>query len=255
MVSPTLKDTMAKANRRRAHLELVETAPAKPARKVKPKFAAARAELPPIVPKTDNQKLYLDALQAGDPQVIATGSAGTGKSFLAASHAADCLLKNTVQRVVITRPNVPASRSLGFLPGTLHEKFEPWLAPILETLKERMGAGAVECAVKNGSIEFVPLELMRGRSFDDTIVLIDEAQNLTVAEAKLLLTRVGENTQVIFNGDCTQVDHKETPGLQKIIHMAKRYMLPVTIVEFGHADIVRSGICKQWVIAFEREER
>jgi phosphate starvation-inducible PhoH-like protein len=118
-------------------------------------------------------------------------------------------------------------------------------------MKERMGDGAFEIAVKAGDIEVVPFEVMRGRTFKNCLVILDEAQNTTPAEIKMFLTRIGDDTQVIINGDVSQTDLRETSGLRTVIHLVKSRMMPIPIVEFGLDDIVRSGICAEWVRAFE----
>jgi phosphate starvation-inducible PhoH-like protein len=153
--------------------------------------------------------------------------------------------------VVITRPNVPSGRSLGFFPGTLEEKIAPWVAPLTEAMKERMGAAAFEIALKTGDIEIVPFEVMRGRTFKNCLVILDEAQNTTVNEIKMFLTRIGDDCQVIINGDVSQTDLRETSGLRIVMHMIKSRMMPIPVVEFTRNDVVRSGICAEWVKAFE----
>ena len=232
--------------RRRARLELVED---RAARLHRTRFDEERC-LSPIQPLTDRQGEYLDALARND-QVIVLGPAGTGKTFIAGTRAADQLRQRRIAKVVITRPNVPSGRSLGFFPGTLEDKIAPWVAPLTETMKERMGEGAFEIAVKAGDIEVVPFEVMRGRTFKNCLVILDEAQNTTPAEIKMFLTRIGDDTQVIINGDVSQTDLRETSGLRTVIHLVKSRMMPIPIVEFGLDDIVRSGICAEWVRAFE----
>lgn len=206
----------------------------------------------PIRPLTPTQGEYLDALRTGQ-QVVVLGPAGTGKTFLAGTHAADQLRLRNVSRVLITRPNVPGGRSLGFFPGDLHEKIAPWVAPLTSVISDRMGVGAFEIALKNGHIEIVPFEVMRGRSWDNSLIILDEAQNTTPQEIKMFLTRIGKDSQVIINGDVKQTDLKDTSGLRKIIHMIKSHGLPIPIIEFTVDDIVRSDICAMWVRAFDKE--
>lgn len=232
--------------RRRARLELVED---RAIRIHRPKFADER-NLPPITPLTAKQAEYLEAL-ASHSQVIVLGPAGTGKTYIAGTRAADLLRQRRIRKVVITRPNVPSGRSLGFYPGSLEEKIAPWVVPLTEAMKERMGEAAFEIASKAGDIEVVPFEVMRGRTFKDCLVILDEAQNTTPAEIKMFLTRIGDDAQVIINGDVSQTDLRETSGLRTVIHLVKSRMMPIPIVEFGLADIVRSGICAEWVRAFE----
>jgi phosphate starvation-inducible PhoH-like protein len=208
--------------------------------------------LAPLQPMNDRQDAYLRALATRE-QVVVMGPAGTGKTFIAATHAADRLRQRRVSRVIITRPNVPAGRSLGFFPGTLEEKIAPWVAPLTEAMKERMGAGAFEIALKRGDIEIVPFEVMRGRSFKDCLVILDEAQNTTTAEMKMFLTRIGDDCQVIINGDISQTDLKESSGLRTMLDLITMHDMPVPIIEFSLDDIVRSGICAMWVKAFEKQ--
>ncbi len=169
-----------------------------------PKFEAERV-LPPIKALNPTQADYLDALRKF-PQVIVLGPAGTGKTWIAATHAADQFRNRRIDKIILTRPNVPCGRSLGFFPGSLEDKFAPWAAPVVEAIKERIGKAAYEIALKNGSIEMVPFEVMRGRSWKNAFVLFDEAQNATPAEIKTFLTRIGEDCTVVINGDISQCD-------------------------------------------------
>ena len=206
----------------------------------------------PLVPLTDNQKLYIDAIDAGG-QIFGLGPAGTGKSYIPATIAANKLLLKEVDRVIITRPTVSVGKSLGYLPGTLEEKFEPWLGPILQTMKNVMGANDVETNLKNGNIVYSPLEFMRGASYDNAMVIVDEAQNLEVGHAIMLVTRIGENCTLVLNGDARQSDLPRESGLTKLIHLAKKYNIPSTTVEFTVEDIVRSDVCKRWAMALYEE--
>ncbi|MCJ2117910.1 PhoH family protein [Methylobacterium sp. J-001] len=232
--------------RRRTRLELVED---RTPRIHRTRFDDERI-LSPIQPLTDRQAEYLDAL-ASSSQVIVLGPAGTGKTYIAGTRAADQLRQRRISKVVITRPNVPSGRSLGFFPGTLEEKIAPWVAPLTEAMKERMGQAAFEIALKTGDIEIVPFEVMRGRTFKNCLVILDEAQNTTTAEIKMFLTRIGDDCQVIINGDVSQTDLRETSGLRTVMHLIKSRMMPIPVVEFTRDDIVRSGICAEWVKAFE----
>lgn len=206
--------------------------------------------LAPIVPLNATQATYLDAL-AHYPQIMVLGPAGTGKTWLAATYAADRLRTHALERIILTRPNVPAGRSLGFFPGDLNEKFGPWAAPVVEAIKERIGRVPFELALRNGDIEFVPFEVMRGRSFRDAFVLLDEAQNATADELKLFLTRVGEDCTTVINGDVTQSDLPGTSGLAVILDLIRRQGLDVPVIEFTADDIVRSDLCAMWVRAFQ----
>ncbi len=212
------------------------------------KFEAERA-LPPVKALNPTQADYLKALHRS-PQVIVLGPAGTGKTWIAATHAADLLRNRQIEQIILTRPNVPCGRSLGFFPGSLEDKFAPWAQPVAQAIKERIGKAAYDIALKNGSIELVPFEVMRGRSWKNAFVLLDEAQNCTPAEIKTFLTRIGDDCTVVVNGDVSQCDLAADGGLRVVIDMIAAQNLPVPVIEFTRADIVRSGICAMWVEAF-----
>lgn len=213
------------------------------------KFESERLP-PPIAALNSTQADYLDALRSS-PQVVVLGPAGTGKTWIAATHAADLYRSRQVSKIILTRPNVPCGRSLGFFPGSLEDKFAPWAVPVVDAIKDRIGIAAYQIALKRGDIEMVPFEVMRGRSWKDAFVLLDEAQNTTPAEIKTFLTRVGEDCTVVINGDVSQCDLNEASGLSTILQLIRSRSLPVPVIEFGLADIVRSGICAMWVRAFE----
>jgi phosphate starvation-inducible PhoH-like protein len=217
------------------------------------KFQHDRAP-PPIKPLNPTQAEYLAALKHAQ-QVVVLGPAGAGKTFIAATYAADLFRQGGIERIVLTRPNVPCGRSLGFFPGTMQEKFAPWAVPIAEAIKERIGEAAFDIAVKRGDIEMVPFEVMRGRTWKNAFVLLDEAQNTSVTEIKTFLTRIGEDCISVVNGDVGQSDIRETSGLRRMIDLIREHALPVPVIEFGVGDIVRSGLCAMWVRAFEGDAR
>jgi phosphate starvation-inducible PhoH-like protein len=206
-----------------------------------------------IVPKNENQKKLIEAIQSSN-QVIVFGPAGTGKTYVTATMAADLYTTKKIDKVVITRPMISVGKEIGILPGYLEDKVAPWSLPVLDILIKHLGKGAVETAIKNGNIEMAPLALMRGRSFEDSFIICDEAQNITTHELKMLLTRVGEGSTIVLNGDIMQTDLKEGDGLTKITQLAKKHMLPVPIVEFTLDDIVRSGVTAMWVKVFYKEK-
>jgi phosphate starvation-inducible PhoH-like protein len=214
---------------------------------------AAAKKTSGIVPKTENQGLLIEAIN-NSSQVIVFGPAGTGKTYVTTTLAADLYITKKIHKIIITRPMISVGKEIGILPGDLGEKTAPWALPVLDVLTKHLGKGAVETGVKNGNIEMVPLALMRGRSFDNAFIICDEAQNITLHELKMLLTRVGEGSTIVLNGDVQQTDLKEGDGLTKITHLAKKHMLPIPIVEFNLDDIVRSGICAQWVRVFYEEK-
>jgi len=178
------------------------------------------------------------------------GPAGTGKTWIAATHAADLLRNRQIDKIILTRPNVPCGRSLGFFPGKLEDKFAPWTVPITEAIKERIGRTPYDIAVKRGDIELVPFEVMRGRSWNNAFVILDEAQNASLAEIKMFLTRIGEDCTVVINGDVSQCDLDRESGLRTVVHLIQSQMLPVPVIEFTRDHIVRSGVCAMWVRAF-----
>lgn len=202
-----------------------------------------------LLPKTPRQKEYIDALKTA-PQIVVTGPAGTGKTYIAATKAAQLLDTAVIDKIILTRPNVPAGRSLGFFPGTMEEKIAPWIVPFVEVLEEALGKEAVACHMKNGNIQVIPFEVMRGRTFKDAFVILDEAQNASAHELKMFLSRIGENAQCVLNGDISQTDLRDGSGLKVVIDLIKKQSLPVPVIEFTLDDIVRSDICAMWIRAF-----
>jgi len=204
----------------------------------------------PIIAMNSKQAEYLGYLRS-HPQVFVLGPAGTGKTWMAASYAADLYRGGVVKKIILTRPNVPCGRSLGFFPGTLENKFAPWAVPITDTIRDRLGAAVFDIALKNGNIEVVPFEVMRGRSWRDSFVILDEAQNASAIEIKMFLTRIGEDCITVVNGDVSQCDLEKQSGLRVALNLIRDKGLPIPIVEFSVDVIVRSGMCALWVRAFE----
>jgi phosphate starvation-inducible PhoH-like protein len=206
-----------------------------------------------LIPRNDKQNDYLQALKHYS-QVVVFGPAGTGKTYCVSTFAANQYHMKAIDKIVITRPHVAVGKDIGFLPGTLEEKSAPWALPVLDVLEEHLGKGVVETALKSGNIEVAPLALMRGRSFKNAFIICDEAQNISFHELKMLVTRVGENSSLILNGDLQQSDLKEGDGLSKIVHLIKKHMLPVPVIEFTTNDIVRSDMTKLWIETFVKEK-
>jgi phosphate starvation-inducible PhoH-like protein len=206
-----------------------------------------------LVPRNDRQNDYLQALK-NYSQVVVFGPAGTGKTYCVATFAANQYHMKDIDKIVITRPHVAVGKDIGFLPGTLEEKSAPWALPVLDVLEEHLGKGVVETGLKVGNIEVAPLALMRGRSFKNAFIICDEAQNISFHELKMLVTRVGENSSLILNGDLQQSDLKDGDGLSKIVHLIKKHMLPVPVIEFTTDDIVRSDMTKMWIETFVKEK-
>ena len=205
-----------------------------------------------IIPKTEKQGEYIKALTTSD-QVVVFGPSGTGKTFVVSSIAASLYYTKQINKVVITRPHVAVGEKLGYLPGDLREKCEPWALPVLDVLDRHLGKGTVDTGMKNGNIEVAPMALMRGRSFENAFIICDEAQNITFHELKMLLTRVGEGSKLVLNGDIMQSDLKEGDGLTKVLALIDKYSMPIPIIEFSVDDIVRSSMTKMWVETFIKE--
>jgi phosphate starvation-inducible PhoH-like protein len=193
------------------------------------------------------QKEYLDAIKKSDI-VFGVGSAGTGKTYVAASYAAGELYNRRIQKIILTRPNVETGRGLGFLPGELDEKYAPYLQPFDQVFTRTLGKGFYDYALRSKDIDPKPLGFMRGASFENCIILVDEAQNLTKIEFKMLLSRIGKNCKVILSGDPRQTDIPDS-GL---LDACKRLQsIPgVEVVQFRDEDIVRSNMCKQVILAY-----
>lgn len=190
---------------------------------------------------------YLEAIRSNDI-VFGIGSAGTGKTYVAASYAASELYHRRIGKVILTRPNVETGRGLGFLPGTLEEKYAPYLLPFDSIFTKALGKGFYEYALKNKDIEPTPLGFLRGSTFDNCIVLVDEAQNCTREEMKMLLSRIGKNCKMIFSGDTEQADIPDS-GLDDAVRRLQG--IPgIETVKFLDEDIVRSKICKAIIMAY-----
>lgn len=205
-----------------------------------------------IVPKTETQGKYIKALTTSD-QVVVFGPSGTGKTYVVASIAASLYYTKQINKIVITRPHVAVGEKLGYLPGDLREKCEPWALPVLDVLDKHLGKGTVNTGMKNVNIEVAPMAMMRGRSFENAFIICDEAQNITFHELKMLLTRVGEGSKLVLNGDIMQSDLKEADGLTQVLKLIKKYDMPIPVIEFGVDDIVRSRMTKMWVETFIKE--
>lgn len=193
-----------------------------------------------LEPQTENQSRYIQSIQA-NTLTFGLGPAGTGKTYVATCLALDALQKKKIEKLILTRPAQEAGENLGFLPGELHEKYEPYLRPFRDIMVRRLGEGYIDCAIKNGRIEAIPLAYMRGMSFENCWVLLDEAQNCTPVQMKMFLTRIGQNCKVVVNGDVTQKDIAGPSGLIDGWHKVDG--LPnVGMVEFDRSDVVRSGL-------------
>jgi len=190
---------------------------------------------------------YLEAIKSNEI-IFGIGSAGTGKTFVAASYAAGELFHRRIEKIILTRPNVETGRGLGFLPGELEEKYAPYLDPFDQVFKRSLGAGFYEYALKTKTIDPKPLGFMRGASFENSIILVDEVQNMTKTEFKMLLSRIGRNCKVILSGDPDQTDIQDS-GLKDAVNRLEGIQ-GIEVVRFLDEDIVRSRMCKQIIIAY-----
>jgi phosphate starvation-inducible PhoH-like protein len=204
-------------------------------------------EFKEVKPLNYIQGEYLEAIKYNDI-IFGIGSAGTGKTYVAASFAAGQLFNRKVEKIILTRPNVETGRGLGFLPGTLEEKYAPYLDPFDAVFSKTLGKGFYEYALKSKTIDPRPLGFMRGATFDNAIVLVDEAQNCTVTEMKMLLSRIGKNTKIILSGDTEQADISDS-GLSDAVNRLEG-IEGIEVVRFLDSDIVRSKMFKQIIMAY-----
>lgn len=208
----------------------------------------------PIRVKNMGQKKYVEAIAKNDV-VFGIGPAGTGKTFLAVVCAIAAFKKGEVSRIVLTRPAVEAGESLGFLPGDLKEKVDPYLRPIYDSLYSILGTNTTDHLMERGVIEVAPLAYMRGRTLDDAFVILDEAQNTTDAQMKMFLTRLGFNSKMIVNGDMTQVDlpGRQRSGLIDAQHILKG-IEQIKFIQFSANDVVRHPVVAKIINAYEKED-
>ncbi len=203
----------------------------------------------PLQAKTQSQGQYIAAIKS-HKLTFGIGPAGTGKSYCAGALAAEELESRRIEKIIITRPAVEAGENLGFLPGDLHEKFDPYFDAFRDCLNERLGKGVVDCGLKNDRIVVSPLAYLRGKTFNDAFVVLDEAQNCTQSQLKMFLTRIGENCRVVVNGDLRQSDIGNKSGLKDAIDRLGS-LDSVYVHEFNHDDIVRSGLVKDIIERYE----
>lgn len=208
-----------------------------------------------VTPKTNGQKKYVDAIRRHDI-VFGIGPAGTGKTYLAMAMAVNALKKHEVNRIILTRPAIEAGESLGYLPGNLYEKVTPYLRPLYDALYDMMEANKIQDCIDRGIIEVAPLAYMRGRTLNDSFIILDEAQNSTVDQMKMFLTRLGFDSKTVVTGDATQSDlpsNKES-GLnhvQKILDSIKG----IKFVRFTGEDVVRHPLVQEIIKAYEKDTR
>ena len=203
-----------------------------------------------IVPKSGGQAAYLEAIQDQDI-VISIGPAGTGKTYLAVAAAVDALHRRKVKRIILARPAVEAGENLGFLPGDLQEKVDPYLRPLYDALEDMMPSYRVQRAIEERTIEIAPLAYMRGRTLADAFIILDEAQNATTLQMKMFLTRVGLNSRVVITGDTTQVDlpRRDNSGLLEVERILKG-VDGIAFVYLDGRDVIRHRLVKEIIRAY-----
>ncbi|UCE72197.1 MAG: PhoH family protein, partial [Nitrospiraceae bacterium] len=208
-----------------------------------------------IVPRSETQKKYIDAIKQHD-MVIGIGPAGTGKTYLAMAMAINALIKKQVSRIILARPAVEAGERLGFLPGDLYEKVNPYLRPLYDALFDMMETEKAHNLIERGVIEIAPLAFMRGRTLNDSFIILDEAQNTTSEQMKMYLTRLGFNSKTVITGDVTQVDLPpgKVSGLSEIETLLKN-IEGLSFVYFSEKDVVRHKLVQKIIKAYEKYEK
>ncbi len=206
-----------------------------------------------VIARSEKQSDYIKALKENDI-IISLGPAGTGKSFLAVSVAVTLLMEKKIERVILSRPAVEAGEKLGFLPGDMKEKVDPYLRPLYDALYELFGADKIDKKIESGEIEIAPLAFMRGRTLKNCFAILDEAQNATETQIKMFLTRIGENSKLVVNGDPSQVDliNKAHSGLVKSKNILKN-LKEIKVIEFDHTDVVRHPLVSKIIRAYQNK--
>ena len=206
-----------------------------------------------VIARSEKQSAYIKSLKENDI-IMSLGPAGTGKSFLAVSVGVTMLMEKKIDRVILSRPAVEAGEKLGFLPGDMKEKVDPYLRPLYDALYELFGADKIDKKIESGEIEIAPLAFMRGRTLKNCFAILDEAQNATETQIKMFLTRIGENSKLVVNGDPTQIDliNKTQSGLIKSKKILKN-IDEIKILEFDHNDVVRHPLVSKIIRAYQNK--
>jgi phosphate starvation-inducible PhoH-like protein len=202
-----------------------------------------------------NQRLYIEAIRTHDI-VFSIGPAGTGKTYLAMAMAIETLNRRAARRIILARPALEAGEKLGFLPGDMFEKVNPYLRPLYDALYELVGVDRANRLIERGHIEIAPIAFMRGRTLSDSVVILDEAQNTTAEQMKMFLTRIGMNSRAVITGDITQIDlpNGRTSGLVEASHLL-RGIRGIAFVQFDQRDVVRHPLVQEIIAAYERDEQ
>ena len=203
-----------------------------------------------VIPRSEKQKNYIKALKNADI-IISAGPAGTGKTFLAVAVALTMLLEKKIERIILSRPAVEAGERLGFLPGDMKEKVDPYLRPLYDSLYDLLDFEKIQKKIEVGDIEIAPLAFMRGRTLKNAVAILDEAQNATDTQIKMFLTRIGENSKIIINGDPSQIDlpNKMLSGLNRSKKLLN-HLNEISVVDFDHTDVVRHPLVSKIVKAY-----
>jgi phosphate starvation-inducible PhoH-like protein len=207
-----------------------------------------------IIPRSEKQKGYVRALRQSDI-IISAGPAGTGKTFLAVAVGLTMLLEKKIERIILSRPAVEAGERLGFLPGDMKEKVDPYLRPLYDSLYDLFDFEKIQRMIEIGDIEIAPLAFMRGRTLKNSFAILDEAQNATDTQIKMFLTRIGENSKIVVNGDPTQIDlpNKNMSGLVRSKELLG-HLSEIAVIDFDHSDVVRHPLVSKIVKAYSKND-
>ena len=208
-----------------------------------------------VIPRSEKQKNYVRALRESDI-IISCGPAGTGKTFLAVAVALTMLLDKKIERIILSRPAVEAGERLGFLPGDMREKVDPYLRPLYDSLYDLLDFEKIQKRIEIGDIEIAPLAFMRGRTLKNSFAILDEAQNATDTQIKMFLTRIGENSKIVINGDPSQIDlpNKSLSGLNRSRKLLG-HLNEISVVDFDHSDVVRHPLVSKIVKAYSDQNK
>ena len=207
-----------------------------------------------VIPRSEKQKNYVRALKESEI-IISAGPAGTGKTFLAVAVALTMLLEKKIERIILSRPAVEAGEKLGFLPGDMREKVDPYLRPLYDALYDLLDYEKIQKKIEVGDIEIAPLAFMRGRTLKNSFAILDEAQNATDTQIKMFLTRIGENSKIVINGDPSQIDlpNKSLSGLNRSKKLLG-HLKEISVVDFDHSDVVRHPLVSKIVKAYSEKK-
>jgi len=205
-----------------------------------------------VIPRSKKQKEYVKSLK-NNQIIMSLGPAGTGKTYLAVAVALSMLLEKKVERIILSRPAVEAGERLGFLPGDMKDKIDPYLRPLYDSLYDLLDYDKIQKKIESGAIEIAPLAFMRGRTLKNSFAILDEAQNATRTQIKMFLTRIGENSRLVVNGDPSQVDlpNKNQSGLIELQNILKE-IKEITVINFDHQDVVRHPLVTKIVEAYQK---